>query len=127
MQPHCGAITFVQRFGSALQLNLHFHVLVPDGAFDHDGVFVADDAPDDHDVRELLVRAGRKVIAMLRRFLDEDGDDDSRRREIDRLLASLDAASATPLPSLFRCMPPRGYWPATDEAFAQQRPRADAR
>jgi len=34
VQPHCGAITFVQRFGSALQLNLHFHVLVPDGAFD---------------------------------------------------------------------------------------------
>ena len=24
-------------------------MLVPDGAFDHDGVFVADEAPDDND------------------------------------------------------------------------------
>ncbi len=28
-----GAITFTQRFGSALNLNVHFHVLVPDGAW----------------------------------------------------------------------------------------------
>jgi hypothetical protein len=97
-QPSCGAITFVQRFGSALQLNVHFHVLVPDGAFDDDGVFVADEAPDDGDVREILVRAGRRVVALLHRFFD---DNDERRREIDRLLESLDAASATPQPSLF--------------------------
>ena len=97
-QPSCGAITFVQRFGSALQLNVHFHVLVPDGAFDDDGVFVADEAPDDDDVREILIRAGRRVVALLHRFFD---DNDDRRREIDRLLESLDAASATPQPSLF--------------------------
>jgi Putative transposase len=86
----CGAVTFVQRFGSALQLNVHFHVLVPDGAFDHDGVFVVDE------VRELLTCAGR-VVALLHRFFDDDG----RRREIDCLLESLDAASATPHPALF--------------------------
>jgi len=101
VQPHCGAVTFVQRFGSALQLNLHFHVLVPDGAFDHDAVFVADDAPDDHDVRALLVRAGRRVVTLLHRFFS---DDDDRRRAIDHLFQSLDAASATPQPALFpRC------------------------
>jgi hypothetical protein len=93
-------ITFVQRFGSALQLNVHFHVLVPDGACDDDGVFVADEAPDDNDVHKLLLRAGRKVIAVLQRSFNEH-DDDSRRREVDRLLASLDAASATPSPALF--------------------------
>jgi hypothetical protein len=27
----CGSVTFVQRFGSALNLNPHFHVLMPDG------------------------------------------------------------------------------------------------
>ncbi len=97
-QPSCGAITFVQRFGSALQHNVHFHVLVPDGAFDDDGVFVAEEAPDHDDVREILVRAGRRVVALLHRFVD---DNDDRRREIDRLLESLDAASATPQPSLF--------------------------
>ena len=98
IRPSCGAITFVQRFGSALQLNVHFHVLVPDGAFDHDGVFVADEPPDDEDVRLIMVRTGRRVVALLHRFFN---DDDDRRREIDRLLESLDAASATPLPPLF--------------------------
>jgi hypothetical protein len=29
----CGAITLVQRFGSALNLNVHFHMLIPDGVF----------------------------------------------------------------------------------------------
>ena len=96
--PSCGAITFVQRFGSALQLNVHFHVLVPDGGFDDDGVFVADEAPNDDDVRRIMVRAGRRVMSTLHRFFD---DDDDRRREIDRLLQSLDAASATPQPVLF--------------------------
>ena len=36
---HPGAITFVQRFGSALQLNVHFHVVMPDGLFDDEGNF----------------------------------------------------------------------------------------
>ena len=96
--PSCGAITFVQRFGSALQLNVHFHVLVPDGAFDDDGVFVADEAPNDDDVRRIMVRAGRRVMSKLHSFFE---DDDARRRELDRLLQSLDAASATPQPVLF--------------------------
>jgi Putative transposase len=30
---HTGAITFIQRFGSALNLNIHFHVLFLDGAY----------------------------------------------------------------------------------------------
>ena len=29
----CGAVTFVQRFGSSLNLNVHFHVVVLDGVF----------------------------------------------------------------------------------------------
>ena len=33
VRPSCGSITFVQRFGSALQSNVHFHVLVPDAVF----------------------------------------------------------------------------------------------
>jgi hypothetical protein len=30
----CGAVTFVQRFGSALNLNLHFHSLTLDGVYE---------------------------------------------------------------------------------------------
>ncbi len=111
-QPACGAVTFVQRFGSALQLNVHFHVLVPDGAFDDHGVFVAADPPDDEDVRTLLVRTGRRVIAVLRRFFDND---EPRRREIDGLLQALDATSATPAPALF----PRTERRASLSAFVE--------
>ena len=35
----CGAVTFIQRFGSALNLNLHLHALV------FDGVYAAREAP----------------------------------------------------------------------------------
>ena len=30
---HAGSVTFIQRFGSALQLNVHYHVLFLDGVF----------------------------------------------------------------------------------------------
>ena len=32
--PLCGAVTFVQRFGDALNLNVHFHLLALDGVYD---------------------------------------------------------------------------------------------
>ena len=32
-QGHCGAVTLIQRFGSALNLNVHFHMRVPDGVY----------------------------------------------------------------------------------------------
>jgi hypothetical protein len=118
-QPACGAVTFVQRLGSALQLNVHFHVLVPDGAFDDDGVFVAADPHDDEDVRTLLGRAGRRVIAVLRRFFDEHGaDDETRRREVDCLLQVLDATSATPAPALFPKQQRRASLSAFVEGFS---------
>jgi hypothetical protein len=47
----------VQRFGSALNLNVHLHVLVPDGAytFEHDKVhFHRAPAPMPEQLRQLL-------------------------------------------------------------------------
>jgi hypothetical protein len=32
-EPLCGAVTFIQRLGSALHVNIHFHTLVPEGVF----------------------------------------------------------------------------------------------
>jgi hypothetical protein len=130
--PATGAITFVQRFGSTLQLNVHFHVLVPDGAFDahrarersdlakcpvptDDGVFVAALAPGDDDLKEILLRAGRRVVALLSRFFADDHD---RRHEVDRLLQQLDASSATPQPSLFSRHERRASLSAFVEGFS---------
>jgi hypothetical protein len=36
-EPRTGGVTAVQRSGSALDLNVHFHTLVPDGVFDLSG------------------------------------------------------------------------------------------
>jgi hypothetical protein len=67
-----GSVTFVQRFGSALQLTPHLHTLLPDGIFapepTGDGVrqrFVKLDAPDDEEVAWVLERAARQVDQLL--------------------------------------------------------------
>ena len=44
-RPLPGAVAFVQRFGSALQLTPHFHVLVPEAVFEEGGGEEAEPAP----------------------------------------------------------------------------------
>ena len=63
-----GVITFVQRFGSALQLTPHFHVVAPDGVFAEKGNgirFIPLAAPSQEDVERLLKRVRRKVLKVL--------------------------------------------------------------
>ena len=83
-----GAVTFVQRFNSALGLNIHVHVLVPDGVFKDDGAFHRLPGPRDDDVRDLL----RKVALRVCRMLEHEADDDDRGDA----LAALDAAALAP-------------------------------
>src|SRR5262249_52000090 len=68
----CGSIAFIQRFGSALQLNVHFHVLVPDGVFVEttDGAtaeFHELPPPLDEEVSKLLSQVARRVTRLLER------------------------------------------------------------
>ena len=76
------AITFIQRFNSALELSLHFHVLIPDGVFIRDGDdpdarprFVELDPPTDEDVAALLGAIIERVTAMLKKRGRLDDDD----------------------------------------------------
>jgi Putative transposase len=66
-----GAVAIVQRFGSALNLNVHVHALVLDGvvAQPASGLarFVPLPAPGDRDVRVVLETARRRVLRLLRR------------------------------------------------------------
>jgi hypothetical protein len=67
--PRTGAVTFVQRFGGALNLNVHFHCLVPDGVFveEKQGIrFVALPGPSEDEVRDVLGRIARRVRKLLR-------------------------------------------------------------
>ena len=67
--PLCGAVTMIQRFGSALNFSLHFHTLVPDGVFFEDGdgevQFQALPPPTRSDLEKLV----RKIVPRLLRKL----------------------------------------------------------
>jgi len=76
----CASVTFVQRFGGALNLNVHFHVLAPDAVFipgdteEDELQRVSLAVPEDEDILGILDKVVRRVSALVeKRFgLDED-------------------------------------------------------
>ena len=91
----CGSDTFIQRFGSALNLTPHFHTLVLDGVYvgpSHGPAdFAALPPPETEDAARVMAGTARRILLLLERcgFRDEDdplaGDDP--------LMAMLGAAS----------------------------------
>jgi Putative transposase/Transposase zinc-binding domain len=71
---HPGSVTFIQRFGSALNLHLHFHILFLEGVYlDRTAVglkprFLAGAPPTDTDIAAVIQKISRRVIRMLRRL-----------------------------------------------------------
>jgi len=63
-----GAITFVQRFGGLLNLNVHYHLVVPDG------VFVADDTTGELSMVELRGPTDDELLTIVDRVADRIGD-----------------------------------------------------
>jgi hypothetical protein len=66
---YCGAISFVQRYGDSLNLNLHFHCVIPDGVVVTAGAdvrFEALPAPTDAELDALLRKIARRLICLLR-------------------------------------------------------------
>jgi len=65
-----GSVTAIQRFGSGLQANVHFHTLVLDGVFATapDGTMRFDPAPPptDREVAHLLVAIRTRILRLLR-------------------------------------------------------------
>ncbi|HUJ25425.1 MAG TPA: transposase [Myxococcales bacterium] len=61
----CGAITFVQRFGGALNLNVQFHCVVPDGVFAADGVFTPAPPRTDEEIHAVLAHIVRRLKRLL--------------------------------------------------------------
>jgi Putative transposase len=102
-EAHTGGVTFIQRFDSALRLNVHFHSLFLDGVFvrDEDGEleFHELDEPSPEQVADVAARTARRVIKLLERagksldseLSDEEVDDFVQRQPA---LASLYAAAA---------------------------------
>ena len=70
--PEVGAVTAVQRFGSALNLNVHFHTLAFDGVYRRDlgggeFRFVPFEPPGEDDLRSMVARIRSRVTSLLRR------------------------------------------------------------
>jgi hypothetical protein len=65
-----GGVTVVQRFGGALNLNVHFHTLMMDGLYVRGAVgegplFVPVPAPDSGDLARIVRRIRHRVVALL--------------------------------------------------------------
>jgi hypothetical protein len=74
-----GSLTVVQRLGSSLNLNVHFHVIAMDGVFteqsDGSMLFHPLPAPRDEDIARTARAVCRKVTRHLGRLTGEDKDD----------------------------------------------------
>jgi len=85
----CGAVTFVQRFGGALNLNVHFHSLLLDGVYEvlpnSKGVrFLKLPPPDTTEVLRVLADTVQRLASALTRRgygsdTETDGEDDLSR------------------------------------------------
>jgi hypothetical protein len=77
---HTGAVTFIQRFDSALRLNPHAHTLALDGVYvrGDDGAlgFHALAAPSAEEVADVARRTAARVRRLLQRRADEQDDDE---------------------------------------------------
>jgi hypothetical protein len=107
---HGGAVTLIQRFGSAANLNIHLHCLVLDGVYrcGDDGVpsFVETGAPTDDELHALLQTVITRLMKMLTRrgvLVEDMGQSYLAEPDADgeesRTLRPLQAASPTALPS----------------------------
>jgi len=89
VDPRTGGMTAIQRFGGALNLNVHFHTVIPDGVFvaagDGSARYFPIAQPRDEDVAAILARVVRRTAAAL------VGHDDDLASEEDAL-AALQAA-----------------------------------
>jgi len=73
-----GSVTFVQRFGGILNLNPHFHTVMPDGLFVPGAggarVFALLPPPTDEDIRTLAERLAQRLSAIAARRADDQAD-----------------------------------------------------
>jgi hypothetical protein len=102
-EAHTGGVTFVQRFDSALPLNVHFHSLFLDGVYvrgdDGELDFHELDEPTPEQVAAVAERTAKRVIKLLEKagkHLDSELHDDETDEFVMRqpALASLYAAAA---------------------------------
>jgi hypothetical protein len=100
-----GAVTFIQRFGGSLNLNVHFHMLALDGVYapgrEDQPEFFPLRAPDDEEVARIASALAKRIPALWNRhgpdagegLQESDPDNPDRLSQDEPWLAALYAAS----------------------------------
>jgi Putative transposase/Transposase zinc-binding domain len=100
-EAHTGAVTLIQRFGSAANLNIHLHCLVLDGVYHtREGVPVFQEAraPSIEALQSLLAQIITRLMRLLMRqgwLIEEQGMTYLAEPDSDNALTPLQAASCT--------------------------------
>jgi hypothetical protein len=90
----CGAVTFIQRFGSAMNLNLHFHTLALDGVYtgrlSEPGPprFLPLPPPSSDEVARVLAGTARRIHRLIEKRAADDEDALARDEPLLALLAA---------------------------------------
>jgi hypothetical protein len=97
--PKCGAVVFIQRFGDALNLNLHFHMLAFDGIYAENGegliIFHPAAPPSDKEMERVTQHIARRIGRLMKRLgFAEPGEIDAFQNT-EPLLAELYGASTS--------------------------------
>ena len=123
------ALSALQRFGSAINVNPHHHVLAPDGVFvlDDDGAlrFVELPPPSDEEVEKVARGVMRRVRRLLSRMEDDDAvsadeDEGALCLSLVEALAPRSQGRAPPRPSP-RCAQIEGFGVHADVAVGLER------
>jgi hypothetical protein len=100
-QAHTGAVTLIQRFGSAANLNIHLHCLVLDGVYrsnQGEPVFHEVRAPSMDELQALLSRIMQRILRFLTRtgyLIEEQGMTYLAEVDPDSPLTPLQGAACT--------------------------------
>ncbi len=96
----CGAVTLIQRFGSALNLNVHFHMLFLDGVYAKNKqgktTFQRTNAPDQQELAILVHTISHRVA----RFLERQG---VLERDEENSYLQLEGMDEDPMQQLIGC------------------------
>ncbi len=96
-----GAVTLIQRFGSAANLNIHLHCLFLDGVYRTDGdipIFHPARAPTAEQLQALLARIIKRILRLLTHrgyLIEEEGMTYLAETDADLAMAPLQSAACT--------------------------------